>query len=121
MACRKCKNRKFARNSTQQKKLLSAMMGGFCKIRVMDRDTRKKNFYICTLRQEYLPQPGTLTHRTAANQVGDSVFNFWALNKNAGTRLAPEAGWVTIHAKEIIFFDSVGLNSVELNDDDDEE
>lgn len=120
MACRKCKNRRFAKNETQQKKLLSAMFGGFCKIRVMDMSTRKKNFYVCTLRQEYLPQPGTIKYRSNTNKVGDSVFNFWALNKNAGTKLDPEAGWVTIHAKEIIFFDSVGLNKVELNDDDEE-
>ena len=118
MVCRKCKNRRFARNETQQKKLLSAMLGGFCKIRVMDRNTRKKNFYLCTLQPDYLPQPGTLQHRSNQNKVGDSVFNFWSMNKNAGTGLDPEAGWVTIHAKEIIFFESVGLNKIEFDDED---
>lgn len=113
MGCRKCKNRKFARNEKQQKELLSILLSGFGKIKTMDPNTRLRKEYICTMRPDYLPQEGTLKHGNFNNTVGSSVFNFWALNKNVGSKLAPEAGWVTIPAKQITFFEVIGSKQID--------
>lgn len=76
---------------------------------------RKQNThdYICTLKRDFLPAKGTPNHRNIMNDVGSSSFIFWALDKNVNTELDSEAGWVTINANEIVFFEPINPDTVE--------
>ena len=109
MACNKCKNRKFAKSTNQQLKLLSAMISGFCRIRVKTSGKTKYREYVCTRNPELLPQPGSEKYRTdIVYEPGVSAFTFWSINKNLKRTAKPEAGWVTIKVSDIIYFESIG-------------